>query len=86
MSPPKFAKRRDMPMTPETYRRAAKRLRGFADELEKYAAPQTAEDQRSLAFVIKNLADYARTLVSWDRRTRDARTSDGTKDETSSAT
>lgn len=72
MSPPQFAKRKDMPMTPESYRRIAKRLRETADDLEAHCTPQTPEEERTLGFIIKNLADYARSLVTWNRRTRDA--------------
>ena len=72
MSSPQFAKRKDLPMTPESYRRIAKRLREIADDLEAHCTPQTPDEERALGFIIKNLADYARSLVTWTRRTQGA--------------
>jgi len=61
-----------MPMTAESYCRAAARLRKFADELEAHCTARTPDEHKALGFVIKNLADYALHLVNWDRRTQDA--------------
>lgn len=49
-------------MTPASYRRAAREVRRYADQIESGADPQTAPNKRRLSIAISGLSRYARLL------------------------
>lgn len=64
---PQFPKRSTLPLQPESYRAAARRLRRIADKLEARAAPRNPIEKTALSNIVNNLYHTSRRL--WCRHT-----------------
>jgi len=64
---PTFLRRSTQPMTPESYRAAARRLRRMADDLEALA--DAPAGQSRIAAALAGLLHYVRHLVQRQRLT-----------------
>ncbi len=62
MSSPQVPKQSTRPLSPQSYLAAARKLRQYADDLERRANPVTPQDKRSLTRVIHSLAYATRCL------------------------
>lgn len=70
---PQFAKQSSRPLSPESYRAAARKLRRIADDLEARCTPQTPREQASLTRTIHVLLQMARHLRDRHQRKLDER-------------
>lgn len=65
---PQFAKRSTQPLRPESYRAIARRLRRFADRIERAAEPKSPREQATLTRLIHALAQFARITATRHNR------------------
>lgn len=65
MSRPQFTPRRSQPMTAESYRIIARKLRAYADRLELAAEGRDRHERQHLTAVLKGLSHAARAW--WQR-------------------
>lgn len=65
---PQFPRRSTLPMSPESYRAAARRLRKMADDLEARCTPQTPREQAALTSTLTGIARYTWHLVCRHKR------------------
>lgn len=57
-----------MPLHPNTYRAAARRLRKFADNIDARSKPKTARQKAALTRTIYDLSRFTQNLSKMHRR------------------
>lgn len=68
---PQFEKQSSRPLSPESYRAAARKLRRIADKLDDYCAPTTPAEQGRLTRIIHVLLHTGRHLRDRHQRKLD---------------
>jgi hypothetical protein len=72
MGSPQFTKRTSRPMDRGSYEHIVKKLRRFADEIERNKKGETEEQRKALKRAVRDIAGFGKHLLAWSRIPQEA--------------